>query len=204
MAHTHWTASRAHSFHGGRAPGSGGGHSWACSRRPGGTCAPHSGQTREKPVTRLLMDSRAFIRCVLQAEANSASPPGVCKWNKLTVWNKHQVNAAPFMLQNTSTMAFSYKFLIKNVAKKTELTSACLSLFASSLPGGGTLLIPQYRPTNILTTQHSSPHLCRPQVRFLLQRFSQVKTSSSGIERIRSKTAGKAGRCWSYTCSRSS
>lgn len=71
---THWTASRAHSFHGGRAPGSGGGHSWACSRRPGGTCAPHSGQTREKPMTRLLMDSRAFIRCVLQAEAKSASP----------------------------------------------------------------------------------------------------------------------------------
>lgn len=42
---TYWTASRAHSFHGDRAPGSGGGHSWACSRRSGGTCAPHSGQT---------------------------------------------------------------------------------------------------------------------------------------------------------------
>lgn len=40
---THWTASRGRSCHDGMSPGSGGVRSSACSRRSGGTCAPHSG-----------------------------------------------------------------------------------------------------------------------------------------------------------------
>lgn len=39
---THWTASRVHSFHGDRAPGSGGGRSSACGHRSGSICVPPS------------------------------------------------------------------------------------------------------------------------------------------------------------------
>ena len=52
----------------------------------------------------------------------------------------------------------------------------------------------------ILTTQHSSPHLCRPQERFLLQRFSQVKTSSSEIEIVSSEIPDSVSRWWSHIC----
>lgn len=48
---THWTASRVHSFHGDKVPGSGGGHSWACSRRSWSTCAPRSENKRTKTLT---------------------------------------------------------------------------------------------------------------------------------------------------------
>lgn len=79
---THWTASRDHSFHDGRAPGSGGGHSLACSHRSGGTCAPRSEQTkinrRHHIICWLMLRLWRFDQmCAVNWEFILTSPPRV-------------------------------------------------------------------------------------------------------------------------------
>ena len=74
---THWPASRGHSCHGDRVPGSGGGHSRVCDCRSGDTCGPRSGGETHRDtlgstsvLTETHANSRIYTRSVISSWPN--------------------------------------------------------------------------------------------------------------------------------------